>query len=227
MKIVYAFIFLLSICACNSNTNSNSNKEAASAVSKDDTTLAHNARIIFTTCTACHGNNAEGNRALNAPALVNQDAWYLENQIRNFKAGIRGTDASDSLGLRMATMARTLTDTLTIKALLAYIKTFKPTGTSTTVTGDIQAGMSHYNMICGACHGPGAEGNKELGSPKLIGINDWYLERQLLNFKNGIRGSHPDDKAGAQMKQMVTTLKDEQAVKDVVVYIQSLQQKSL
>ena len=226
MKIVYVFIFFLTLYACNSGTKSDLNNEPVS-VAKNDTALARNARILFKTCAACHGNNAEGNQALNAPALVNQDAWYLENQIRNFKTGIRGTDASDSLGLRMATIVRTLTDTLTIKALSTYIKTFEPAGTPTTITGDIQAGMSHYNMICGACHGPGAEGNKELGSPKLIGIDDWYLKRQIIHFKNGARGSHPDDKSGAQMKQMANTLRDDQAIKDVVAYIQSLQQRNL
>lgn len=196
-------------------------------ISETDTALANNAQTLFNTCAACHGNNAEGNRGFNAPALVNQDAWYLEKQLQNFKIGFRGADERDSLGLRMATIARSLYDSLSIASLVDYIKSLQPTGTGGTVIGNVRAGMSHYNMICGACHGPGAEGNKELGSPKLIGIDDWYLERQLIHFKNGIRGSHPEDKSGAQMKQMASTLKDEQAIKDVVAYIQSFQQKNL
>jgi cytochrome c oxidase subunit 2 len=66
-----------------------------------------------------------------------------------------------------------------------------------------------------------------MNAPKLTGIDDWYLERQLLNYRNGIRGSHADDALGLQMQSMAKTLKDEQAVKDIVAYIQSLQEMAL
>ncbi len=227
MKVYHVFVFLLGVCACHSNTKDNEGSTQGVAVTQTDSALAYTAQTLFKTCTACHGSNAEGNREFNAPALVNQDTWYLEQQLHNFKKGFRGADERDSLGLRMSAIARSLGDSLAVASLVSYIKTFEPAATGSTVKGDVQAGLSHYNMICGACHGPGAEGNKELGSPKLVGIDDWYLERQLIHFKNGIRGSHPEDKSGAQMKQIVNTLKDEQAIKDVVAYIQSLQQKSL
>ena len=218
---------LLVVCACHSNTRNNVDSKQDVVISKTDTASGYKAESLFNTCAACHGNNAEGNREYNAPTLINQDAWYLEQQLHNFKKRFRGADERDSLGLRMSTIARTLGDSLAVASVVSYIKTFQPAATVSTVKGNVQAGLSHYNMICGACHGPGAEGNKELGSPKLIGIDDWYLERQLIHFKNGIRGSHPDDKSGAQMKQMANTLKDDRAVKDVVAYIQSLQQKNL
>ena len=223
MKIIYSFFILLFFSACKSDIPGNADNTLANTTDKADTI----SRKLFNSCEACHGKNAEGNLAFNAPALANQDTWYLVKQLLNFKNGIRGTAVQDSFGLTMSAIARSLSDSLAMAGLVNYIKTLPPVVTEASVKGDVQEGLSHYQMICGACHGPGAEGIEELGAPKLTGINDWYLERQLLNFKNGIRGTHPDDKAGIQMKQMANTLKDEKAVRDVVVYIQSLQQKSL
>ena len=219
----YIFILLL-IGACSRNAKKSTVNEQAVPV--NDTSAVHRGRLIFNTCVTCHGAGAGGQIALHAPALVNQNGWYLKRQLQNFKAGIRGADPADSLGLQMSGMARTLADTQAMTDVVTYIKTLPPSNPEQTIKGDIQNGHDIYNMICGACHGPGAEGNKELNSPKLTGINDWYMQRQLGNFKSGIRGSHPEDKFGAQMKQMVNTMKDQAAVNDVVAYILSLQQKN-
>ena len=56
------------------------------------------------------------------------------------------------------------------------------------------------------------------------GMQDWYLVRQLHNFQRGIRGAHPDDLYGFQMLQMADILQNDQAVNDVVAYINTLQQ---
>ena len=88
--------------------------------------------------------------------------------------------------------------------------------------GDPEAGKQHF-VICANCHGTNAEGNEEIGAPRLQGQHDWYLVRQLNNFKKGVRGAHKDDTYGHQMRQMVmTTLKDDKAIDDVVSYIDSL-----
>lgn len=224
MKIVPLFCLLLFVAACNQKPNqSTTNKD----ISVADTITTAQAQQLFGTCTACHGKHAEGNSELHAPALVNQDAWYLEKQLSNFKNGIRGYDQRDTLGRSMATIAGSLTDTAMITGVIKYIKTLPSVPVSPTIQGDTKAGMSQYNMICGSCHGQQAEGIESLYAPKLTGIESWYLIQQLNNFRSGLRGSHPMDKHGSQMKSMATTLKDEQAVKDVVAYIQLLQQKEL
>ncbi len=64
---------------------------------------------------------------------------------------------------------------------------------------------------------------KALNSPQLANLQDWYILRQLKNFKEGVRGSHPKDTYGSQMRPMSMTLIDEQAMKDVAAYINSLQ----
>ena len=53
-------------------------------------------------------------------------------------------------------------------------------------------------------------------------MTDWYLARQLQNYKDGIRGNHPGDPYGYQMNMMVDILPDEQAINDVIAYINTL-----
>lgn len=91
-------------------------------------------------------------------------------------------------------------------------------------TADTKAGKAKY-AVCIACHGVRAEGNKGLNGPALAGLQDWYLERQLKNFKEGIRGTHKDDIYGNQMRPMAMTLASDKDIKDVVAYIKTLGKK--
>ena len=75
---------------------------------------------------------------------------------------------------------------------------------------------------CTICHGESAQGDEALGSPKLTDISDWYMERQLLYFRDGLRGADPADIFGLQMAAFARSLTDEQAIADVVAYIKSL-----
>ena len=53
-------------------------------------------------------------------------------------------------------------------------------------------------------------------------MSDWYLARQLENFRQGIRGAHPQDFYGAQMRSMARALKDEASINDLLAYINAL-----
>jgi cytochrome c oxidase subunit 2 len=53
-------------------------------------------------------------------------------------------------------------------------------------------------------------------------MSDWYLERQLENFRQGIRGTHRQDFHGAQMRSMARALKDEASINDLLDYIHTL-----
>ena len=76
---------------------------------------------------------------------------------------------------------------------------------------------------CAACHGVRAEGNPGLGAPALAGQQVAYLQRQLLNFRSGLRGSHKDDTYGAQMRAASqVALRDEKAIAAVATYIAAL-----
>lgn len=179
-------------------------------------------KSLYGTCIACHGQNAEGMKSLGSPALADQEPYYLYRQIENFKTGLRGVHPEDVYGAQMAPMAKTL-DSQGVKDVIAYIKTLPSPSVEVTMTdGDAKAGEAYYNMICGACHGAGAVGIESLNSPRLVGMQDWYLERQLNNFRKGIRGTAEGDIYGAQMQQIAVSIPDDKTVTDLVAYINSL-----
>ena len=67
--------------------------------------------------------------------------------------------------------------------------------------GNATAGAANY-AVCSACHGQRGEGNQQLNAPKLAGLNDWYMRRQLLDFQHGVRGAEKGDTFGPQMAPM-------------------------
>lgn len=175
----------------------------------------------FQVCAACHGANGEGSKDLNAPNIAGMPAWYTARQLQNFKAGIRGTNAKDVYGTQMRPMAMTLADDAAVADVSAYIASLPFAKAAPSVEGDAENGKKLY-ATCAACHGASGEGMEALNSPPLAGLADWYIERQLLAYKNGIRGTDPKDSFGLQMRPMAMTLADEQAVRDVSAYIATL-----
>ena len=176
---------------------------------------------LYTTCIACHGADGAGNQALNSPRIAGQSAWYLTNQLKGFKAGYRGSKPEDIYGMQMRPMSMTLADDQAIANIAAYITTLNGAVSPATLDGNAEAGKGLY-VTCVACHGADGKGNEALKSPNLIGLQDWYVVRQLQNFKAGIRGTHPEDINGQTMRPMSMTLADDKAMKDVAAYIISL-----
>jgi cytochrome c oxidase subunit 2 len=105
--------------------------------------------------------------------------------------------------------------------VVAYIRTFPDAEVASTIDGDVAAGAEQYR-VCAYCHGKDGAGVQALNAPRLAGMSDWYLERQLKNFRDDIRGSHLQDYYGFQMGLMGQSLFDEQAVTDLVAYINTL-----
>lgn len=76
---------------------------------------------LYAPCAACHGADARGNKALNAPALHRQEAWYQISQLNKFRNESRGAHPDDTWGQQMAPMAATLADEQAIADVVAYI----------------------------------------------------------------------------------------------------------
>jgi cytochrome c553 len=53
-------------------------------------------------------------------------------------------------------------------------------------------------------------------------LPQWYLESQLHKFKNGVRGTHPADITGMQMRPMGMSLRSEGDLKTISAYVASL-----
>jgi cytochrome c oxidase subunit 2 len=88
--------------------------------------------------------------------------------------------------------------------------------------GDAAKGKTLYT-ICSTCHGADGKGLEALNAPNLVSLQDWYIVRQLKNFRDGLRGVDAKDVYGMQMRPMALTLADDQAVEDVTAYIVSLE----
>ena len=176
-------------------------------------------KAAYAVCAACHGANGMGNKALNAPRIAGQEPWYLERQLNHYKKGIRGANPKDPYGMQMRPMALTLANDQAVSDMAAYVSSMpasKPL--ESTVKGDATAGKASY-MICQTCHGPTGGGNKALNSPRLTGLQDWYIVRQLKNFKAGIRGTKSGDLYGMQMRPMAMTLANDEVINNVAAYI--------
>jgi cytochrome c oxidase subunit 2 len=174
----------------------------------------------YAVCSACHGQNAEGNQALNAPKLAGLPAWYLARQVHNFKRGVRGGAPGDPVASQMAAIARPLDDP-TIHDVVAYIATLPDSPTAATVRGDVSAGASRYTA-CAYCHGAKGEGSWSTNAPPLAGRSDWYLARQLHQFREGNRGRHPQDFHGSQMARMSGVVPDGEPTENLLAYINTL-----
>lgn len=55
---------------------------------------------------------------------------------------------------------------------------------------------------CATCHGVQGEGNVSIQAPSIAALPAWYVEVQLLKFRTGARGAHPDDLEGLRMRPM-------------------------
>lgn len=174
----------------------------------------------YAVCAACHGANAEGNQALNAPKLAGLPRWYLSRQVHNFKQGVRGGAPGDDVANQMAAIAQPL-DAATIENVVAYIATLPDVRTASTVRGDAAAGASGYTT-CGYCHGARGQGSWATNAPPLAGMSDWYLARQLQQFRQGHRGRHPQDFHGSQMARMSGVVTDGAPTADLLAYINTL-----
>jgi cytochrome c oxidase subunit 2 len=56
-----------------------------------------------------------------------------------------------------------------------------------------------FTGACAPCHAPNGSGYQSEYSPKLSGQEDWYLARQLMNFRKDIRGAHDNERWARQM----------------------------
>ena len=62
-----------------------------------------------------------------------------------------------------------------------------------------------------------------MSAPPLTGQSDWYLYESIKKYKASIRGMGEGDSFGMAMIGMVGTLPDDDAIRDVIAHLQTLQ----
>lgn len=188
-------------------------------ISSSFTASAKTGVELYQQCIACHGDKGQGNTQLNAPAIAGQSENYTSRQLLNFASSIRGEHPKDSIAKPMVAFAKMLDKNKDVPVLASYLATLpKPETSSNQVKGDLKNGSRYYQGKCGACHGGQAEGNESFNAPRLQGLSTQYLNRQMSNFVNGLRGTHQQDKFGRQMAMMAKTTSGKE-LEDILYYI--------
>jgi cytochrome c553 len=176
-------------------------------------------------CAQCHGEKGQGKTELKTPSIANEPAWYVTTQLTNFHDGRRGNDASvDPQGAMMAAIAKSLSAEQ-IQSIARHVEKLPlVVPEEREIPGaDVRRGQELFYERCMECHRYNASGEMAFGSPPLVGRQGWYLLDQLRKFKNLHRGAAKGDEKGAKMVQMATLfIEDEQAMKNVVGYILTL-----
>ena len=176
---------------------------------------------LYGFCAQCHGPEAHGIRDVDAPGLTNLDDWYLERQLEEFSAAMRGRPDRDVHESPMIFVARAYDDPQAVSDLVVYIDSLPDYEPMPSVMGDTNAGRQLYSA-CDSCHGVSGEGDVGLRAPALAGLDDWHLVTELREFTTGDRGTHQGDMYGQQMVPVSRVLTDEQAIFDIVAYINTL-----
>jgi cytochrome c553 len=78
---------------------------------------------------------------------------------------------------------------------------------------------------CVNCHGKDGAGQQDIAAPAIAGLPAWYVEAQLVKFRTGIRGAHPDDLEGLRMRPMSRQMMNEAEIKSVAAYVAALPAK--
>jgi cytochrome c553 len=134
--------------------------------------------------------------------------------------------------MRMRPIAMTLRSEQDVTDVAAYVAQMTPVKPAATLSGgNAQVGAAKYG-ICVQCHGPDGKGyastKNAMGQvkqvPGLAGRSDWYLLRQIHNFKSKIRGTNfaPGSDKFQMANVWVNTMASEQDVLDVLAHIQTL-----
>jgi cytochrome c553 len=179
-------------------------------------------RALYDLCAQCHGTDGGGMKLSLAPAIAGLEQWYIESQLKMFRSGARGLHPDDVAGMRMSPMSRWLRSDDDITAVSSYVASFPPVAvTPESHGGNVEAGKTFY-QTCQACHGPEAQGNQAMNAPALRNNSPWYLISALEKYKAGVRGSNPANTNAVLMRGMANILPNDQAIKDVVAYIETL-----
>lgn len=75
-----------------------------------------------------------------------------------------------------------------------------------TIAGGTQDTVTSTIATCSACHGGKMQGLESFGAPRLAGQSPAYIERQLVKFREGSRGTAANDFNGQMMRGVAASL---------------------
>ena len=141
--------------------------------------------LAIRNCNWCHGSAAQGYTP--APRLAGQRSQYIENQLVSFHARTRDNPFSRQY---MWGAAASLSPRM-VQNLATYYAELAPRAANDGDRRLVELGRTIYQqgapdsniVACVACHGPDAEGVREI--PRLGGLAYTYLKRRLQQWGQG------------------------------------------
>ena len=150
--------------------------------------VAGGAAAFKVNCVQCHGSGAAGSQNLGYPNL-NDDDWLWGGDLRAIEYtlvhGIRQAGDEETRFSVMPSFEGAM-EPAQMEALVSHVLSLSGKAE------DDALGAQIYADNCAACHGPGGEGSREFGAPRL---NDaiWLrgseredIRRQVLNPRLGV-----------------------------------------
>jgi mono/diheme cytochrome c family protein len=213
--------------------------------------VAAGARVYQTSCTVCHGPNAEGVPMLGKP-LRNSGFVQTQTDEALFALVAEGrapTDPSNTTGVLMPPRgAQGLSDDQ-IRDAVSYLRSIQdPSAPHAPVAGWVRTpseggappvtaiqltdhpGYDLFVASCTACHGQGAEGMEGLGLPLTTsGFVRGKSDKELIDFiKSGRPSWDEGNTTGIDMppKGGNPAITDEQ-LQSIVAYIRALQKQAM
>ena len=172
-------------------------------------------------CASCHGSRGEGNRELGAPAIASLPEWFVVEQLAKFREGLRGRDPRDVRGGQMRAAVLPLSAEALGEAI-SELLSLPDVPPPPTRGGDTTRGGESYRELCMECHRYNGRGELAFRSAPLAVLPDWYLAAQIEKFLDGSRGGHPDDEAGAKMREMAKRPRDAEELANILAYVSTL-----
>jgi cytochrome c553 len=166
---------------------SNTLRQIASGNAQDGGFVAMN-------CGACHGERGVSSSTL-IPTLAGMDAAVIYKQLDDYRSGKRlwgvmgaiATTLTPQASADVAAWFASRVDGLPPVAGEGVPESGRSLRQSDPTIRLVFAGDPERGIPpCAACHGPGAH---KLGAPALRGQHTDYIERQLMAFRQGMRGN--------------------------------------
>lgn len=171
-------------------------------LAQDPQAMKTGRNIFLNNCAACHGSDARGAKGF--PNLTDDD-WLYGGE----EADLVTTLTNGRSGVMPALGAAFTPEELESVVQFILSQTDRQTASEEVVA----AGKAKFDVMCIACHGPDAKGNKFLGAPNLTD-NIWLyggeaadIKETLLKGRNGLMPEHKSKFSPAQIHLMAAYVK--------------------
>jgi cytochrome c553 len=181
--------------------------------------------VFATVCATCHGAAGEGKREMMTPSIASLPRWYIEEQLRKFRAGHRGVDPGDVDGQKMRATILALSEDALSEAVNSVLALPPAKPEPSIEGGDLENGDILYETYCMGCHRYNGHGELAFRSAPLAGLPDWYLAAQMAKFRKGIRGAHPEDADGVKMRDAARLPVDDDEIRDILTFVARLAER--